>query len=372
MAMPTSMPRPCFFIVSTSETPCGVEDFARKMAAALRQNEPDGGYDILPVSARWSELPRALREMAKADRIVFSLPLVAWKRTIALSWVLVLCAFFRRQKIFVYLHEWSSLHPLRRLVFIPFVLLSKTIIFLSPYIRSQFTADRWVRWASGKSILALHAPTIRRPESRRVTEIVSRVKKLKRDKSIVIGQFGAIYKGKGTDALLDVCAYLCGQNVDASVVFVGGMTKSLDGYGDEFLNKVNTLKLENRVIVTGYVDNDEELFAIFDLIDVFLYIFPEGLTARRSSVLASLQAGRPVVVSEPTVAGEFSHHEGYTSLVENGAIVFFPSSATVEDLAGTVMSVARQPSKASTLIDYDAWWKRAAQKAAEMLEGRTR
>jgi glycosyltransferase involved in cell wall biosynthesis len=368
--MSISAMRPCLFVVSTSETPCGVEDFALRLTKALQLNEPAGGYDLLRFSGHWSEFMRTLRQMAKADRIAFSLPLVAWKPTIVLPWIILLFAYVRRQNVSVFLHEWSSLHPLRRLVLIPFVLLGKTIIVLSPFIRNQIASDRWIGWASKKCRLSLHAPTIRRPEGRRITDIARRVEARRSDKSIVIGHFGSIYKGKGTDALLDVCAYLRGQNADASVVFIGGITKSLDDYENEFLKKIKDLNLEDRVIVTGYVESEEELFAIFDRIDVFLYIFPEGMTARRSSVLASLQSGRPVVVSAPGFANEFSHHPGYTSLIEKGALVFFPSSATTADLAGQVSSAARQPIRTS-MINYDTWWKKAARATAEILNSRS-
>src|SRR5258707_14692977 len=118
--MSTSAMRPCLFVVSTSETPCGVEDFALRLTKALQLNEPDAGYDLLRVSGRWSKLMPTLRQMAKADRIAFNLPLVAWKRTIVLPWILLLFAFVRRQNISIFLHEWSSLHPLRRLVLIPY------------------------------------------------------------------------------------------------------------------------------------------------------------------------------------------------------------------------------------------------------------
>ena len=224
--MSSQAPQPCLFIVSTSATPCGVEAFALRMTAALQRHQPKATNELLPVSGQWSKLPNTLRNLAKANRIAFNFPIVAWKRTIVLPWILLLFAFIRRQHVFVFMHEWSSLHPLRRLVLAPFLVMSKTIIVLSPYIRDQITADRWVGWVRKKCTLALHAPTVRRPEGRLVTDAVRRVDQLRIGNAVVIGHFGSIYKGKGTDALLDVCAYLRGRGIEASVVFIGGMTKS--------------------------------------------------------------------------------------------------------------------------------------------------
>jgi len=50
---------------------------------------------------------------------------------------------------------------------------------------------------------------------------------------------------------------------------------------------------------------------LFERIGVFLFLFPEGLTARRSSVIACLQSNRPVVVSAPRSGDEFRHHDGF-------------------------------------------------------------
>jgi glycosyltransferase involved in cell wall biosynthesis len=363
MTGPVTTMRPCYFIVSTTRTPCGVEAFARAMTDALQRHAPDGLYENLPVSGRWSDLPSTLRQLAKADQAVFSLPLLAWNRTILLSWVILIFSWIRRQTIFLYLHEWSSLHPIRRLVFFPFMVLSDRILLLSPFIKAQIDSDRWIGWASKKCSMTMHAPTVRRPESSRVTDIVRRVEGLQKGGTIVIGQFGTIYKGKGTDSLLDICANLRKRGVDASIVFIGGTTKSLDGYENEFLGKIKTLGLEDRTIITGYVDAEAELFAIFERVSVFLYIFPEGLTARRSSVLASLQSGKPVVVSAPSGKDEFKHHQGYVSLIDNGAIVLFPPGATTEELADVVVAAAKRPAQGATWVNYDAWWKDAASSA---------
>ncbi len=364
--------RPTLFLVSEAAAPCGVEDFARKMLGALQKYTPDGGNDLLAISGRWASLPSAFRKMERAERIVFNFPMVAWKRSILIPWCLLLFAYIRGQDIFVFLHEWTSLHPLRRLVLFPFIVLSKTIIVLSPYIRDQLASDRWVGWAKRKCVLGLHAPTVKRPDGRVFSGPAHPAEWLQaRKNSLVIGQFGSIYKGKGTDALLDVCTHLRRRGIDASVIFIGGITKSLDDYETSFWDRVKALKLQDRVTVTGYVDSEEELFAIFDRVRVFLYIFPEGLTARRSSVLASVQSGRPVVVSEPTVKGEFAHHRGYTGLIESGALTLLPSSATVEDTANLILSRANQPVFQAASFDYERWWLDAARNADRILKSRS-
>src|SRR4051812_26391654 len=98
------------FLSASSAEPCGVKVFTRKLAAALNASAPEFGYALIPISGRWRELPALLRRIARANRVVFSVPLVAWKRTLVLPLVLLLFSFAVRCRISVFLHEWSALH----------------------------------------------------------------------------------------------------------------------------------------------------------------------------------------------------------------------------------------------------------------------
>jgi hypothetical protein len=120
---------------------------------------------------------------------------------------------------------------------------------------------------------------------------------------------------------------------------------------------VKKLGLESQVIITGYIENEEELFALFERIGVFLFMFPEGLTARRSSVIACAQSGRPVVVSAPQSSDEFSHHPGLTALIESGTLAFVPRSAGTAETADVLLDAARGHARAMSPSDGDAWWE---------------
>ena len=74
----------CLFLLTPSREECGVESFARLLVSALQRDYPDDGYAVLAVSSRWRDLPAAFRKIAAADQVVFSVPLVAWKRLLLL------------------------------------------------------------------------------------------------------------------------------------------------------------------------------------------------------------------------------------------------------------------------------------------------
>src|SRR5580692_12699984 len=96
----------CLFLLTPSKEECGVESFARLLVSALQNDYPDDGYAVLAVSSRWRDLPAVLRKIAAADQIVFSVPLVAWKRLLLLP--LVVLAFARAVgcRVNVFMHEW--------------------------------------------------------------------------------------------------------------------------------------------------------------------------------------------------------------------------------------------------------------------------
>ena len=110
------------------------------------------------------------------------------------------------------------------------------------------------------------------------------------------------------------------------------------------------------MIVTGYIDAETELYTLFEQVDAFLFLFPEGLTARRSSVIACLQSGRPVVVTAPQSCDEFAHHQGFAALIEAGALSFVPQNAEAEAIADQLLAAAIRERRVTPTIDYEAWW----------------
>ena len=143
--------------------------------------------------------------------------------------------------------------------------------------------------------------------------------------------------------------------------------QSLEDYEGRFRARVKQLALDDQVIVTGYVETGHELFALFERIGAFLFLYPEGLTARRSSVIACLQSSRPVVVSAPPSADEFRHHQGFTTLIEGGALSFVRQSAPLPEIANHLLAAAGQKAGAFPAIDADAWWKAATAAAGAAL-----
>jgi glycosyltransferase involved in cell wall biosynthesis len=350
-------PARCLFLLTPSKEECGVESFARLLVSALHSDYPEDGCAVLAVSSRWRDLPAVFRKIVAADGIVFSVPLVAWKRLLLLPLVVLVFACMVRCRVSVFMHEWAALHWLRRLALAPFLLLSRTIIVVSPFIANEIAGTRWLMGAARKCRLVPNAPTIRRPVEQRGTERVLRVREAAKSCDVVIGYFGAIYKGKAATALLDVCENLRNSGVRALIVFIGSFPKSLDGYEQQFWSKVSEYGIADQVIVTGYITDDAELYTLFDEVGSFLFLFPEGLTARRSSVIHTLQSDRPVVVTAPSSMAEFAHHVGFTRLIEAGVLSFIAEGADMRTIADQLLAVAKQGKRPAPAIAWDTWWR---------------
>jgi glycosyltransferase involved in cell wall biosynthesis len=356
-AVTQRVPARCLFLLTPSKEECGVESFARLLVSALQSDYPDDGCAVLAVSSRWRDLPAVFRKIAAVDGIVFSVPLVAWKRLLLLPLVVLVFACLIRCRVNVFMHEWAALHWLRRLALAPFLLLSRTIIVVSPFIANEIAGTRCLMGAARKCRLVPNAPTIRRPGAPRITERVLQVREAAKSCDVVIGYFGAIYKGKAATALLDVCENLRNSGVRALIVFIGSFPKSLDGYEQQFWSKVSEYGIADQVIVTGYITDEAELYTLFDEVGSFLFLFPEGLTARRSSVIHTLQSDRPVVVTAPRSMAEFAHHAGFTRLIEAGVLSFIAEGAGRRAIADQLLAVAKRGKRPAPAIAWDTWWR---------------
>jgi glycosyltransferase involved in cell wall biosynthesis len=362
-------PERCLFAVTPTDEECGVEAFARLLLRRLQAGYPQAGYGLLAVPARWRDVPAALRKIAGADRVVFSVPLMAWKNLLLLPLLILLFARLARCRVDLFMHEWTALHWLRRLALAPFVLLGHSIIVVSPFVAAGLGQNRWLGRAAAKCALVPNAPTVSPPSAPRVTERVAAVRRAARNCDVVIGSFGAIYKGKAPTALLDLGAHLRRRGVRALLLFVGSFPSSVDGYEQEFWSKVAGCGLQSQVIVTGYVADEAELYTLFDEVGAFLFLFPEGLTARRSSVIHCLQSDRPVLVTAPRSMAEFAHHQGFTALIEAGALSFVADPADLHAVADQLLAAAKRGKPAAPTLDGDAWWRAAAAATHAALAG---
>jgi glycosyltransferase involved in cell wall biosynthesis len=237
------------------------------------------------------------------DVLVINLPLVAWKNIFFKPISACLKAIFTGKKRIIMLHEWADLHPLRKAFITPILWLSSTILFSSPLVRAGYTAQ--------------NAPLFPVPANIKRPDVAKNPAK-----KLTIGHFGSIYPSKNSIKLLEIAGELKAQHIDFELLFIGEFVKASDTLEADFHCEMARLNITENVRITGYIASLDELFALFETVSVFIYPFTEGLTARRSSVLAVSQTGRPIITTPSQRSDEFDHHPDFQAIIESGLLHF--------------------------------------------------
>ncbi|MBI5264072.1 MAG: glycosyltransferase [Bradyrhizobium sp.] len=347
------------FLTAGPQMHCGVGQFTRKLCETVGKLEP-GGVATLTLTRTEGTLADIWSRVGSARNVVCNFPIVAWKRVIARPLLALAMARLRGRRVILMQHEWAGLHWMRRLTYVPALLLADTIVMFSPLVRRELAADRLVGWTARKCVLAPLPPNLPAPAAIAESELRQRLADARKQGRLVIGHFGSIYPGKQPNALLSICAALKQRGLKPVIVYVGSFIRGMDRIEQEFYARAAELGLTDDVIVSGYVASDHEVFGIFNQVDAFCYPLEEGISARRSSILACAQSGRPLIVTGPAEADEFDHHPRFKELIDRGAIILVPRGATEAAYAdGIAAAVTRHSVRVP--FDFDAWWRDVAE-----------
>jgi glycosyltransferase involved in cell wall biosynthesis len=337
-------------LISNAPETCGVEEFARQLAG--RQPDRSGTCVLGDGAARFHE------RLSGFDGVVLNFPIVAWKKKLVWPSLIALATRLKGKEVVVILHEWAALDWKRRVVLAPVVALATRIVFSAPEIAAEFGGSKLSAVATADRRLIPIPPNLLAPPELRASSASDALRAQRHKGRQVLGQFGSIYPKKQSTAVLQVAERLIARGHDVFVVFVGSFIKGSDTVEQDFFRLVQTLGLADRVLVTGYVGDDRELFGIFEQVDVFCYVFPEGLTSRRASVLAAALFGKPVVVNAPVRDDALQHHTLYQKLIDARAIHLVPTAAGAEAFADAVeITGTVAPERLDLASEIDELWR---------------
>src|SRR5258708_6101277 len=137
----TSDPRyRALFLGAGPQMQCGVGQFTRLLQERIAKRDP-GSSTTLTMTRSEGSFAGTWRAVGSARSVVCNFPIVAWKRVILAPLLALAMAKLRQRKIVLIQHEWSGLHWLRRLTYIPALLLADTIMMFSPLVPRQLPAD---------------------------------------------------------------------------------------------------------------------------------------------------------------------------------------------------------------------------------------
>jgi glycosyltransferase involved in cell wall biosynthesis len=342
------------FLGAGAQMQCGVGQFTRLLCETIEKLAP-GSCATLTLTRSEGSVGDIWRAIGSARSMVCNFPMVAWKRVIFRPLLALAIARLRRRRVVLIQHEWTSLHWARRITYLPALLLADTIVMFSPLVRRELANDPLIGWTERKCVLAPLPPNIEAPDEIADSKLRQQLAAAREDGRLVIGHFGSIYPGKQPNALLNISAILRERGLKPLTVYIGSFIKAVDKVEEDFHARASELGLSQDVIVSGYVASDREVFGLFHEIDAFCYPLEEGLTARRASILTSVQSGKPVIVTGPAEADEFDHHPRFKEVIDRGAVVLVARGSKVEAYADLIVSSLEGPS-GQTRFDFDGWW----------------
>ena len=355
------------FLGAGPQMHCGVGQFTRLLQETIEKLEP-GTSATLTLTREDGSLADIWRAVGTTQSVVCNFPIVAWKRVMFAPLVAMAIARLRRRTVVLIQHEWNGLHWLRRITYMPALLLADTIIMFSPLVRRELEDDPLLGWTARKCVLAPLPPNIEAPAGIEDSKLRPRLAAAKGDGRLVIGHFGSIYPGKQPNALLEIGAILKQRGLKPLIVYIGSFIRGVDKVEEEFRARADELGIADDVIVSGFVASDYEVFGLFSEIDAFCYPLDEGLTARRSSILACVQSGRPLIVAGPELPEEFDHHPRFKELIARGAIVLVARGSDNEAYADQIAAVVER-SPMPLPFDFDGWWKDVAEAVRAVIPG---
>src|SRR6202035_1055283 len=150
------------FLGAGPQMQCGVGQFTRRLYETIEELDP-GHCTTLTLTRSEGTVAEIWRAVASARSLVCNFPIVAWKRVMFRPLLALAIARLRGRRIILIQHEWAGLHWLRRITYLPALLLANTIVMFSPMVRRELSDDPLVGWAARKCVLAPLPPNIEAP-----------------------------------------------------------------------------------------------------------------------------------------------------------------------------------------------------------------
>lgn len=121
------------------------------------------------------------------------------------------------------------------------------------------------------------------------------------DTSVLLAYFGFVNESKGIDTLIEALGRLPKK---VHLVCIGGHLGASDaGNNRLFLERIKQLidvyKLGDRVHWTGFL-SDRRVSTYFELADVVVLPYKDGVSLRRGTLMAAMAHGRPIISTIPT------------------------------------------------------------------------
>lgn len=122
--------------------------------------------------------------------------------------------------------------------------------------------------------------------------------------TLVLCYFGLLYPGKGLETLLEACGRLSQTGRDYRLVLIGAVREVDAAYLRLLQNVIREHALTRKVLFTGNLDA-ERVSQHIQAADIFVAPYDRGASIRRSSLIAGIVHGMPIITTIPEIESKY-------------------------------------------------------------------
>lgn len=322
---------------------CGVGDYLYCIMTSEIGKEWSVFYDV---DWKLSNLPRLIKKMKCVTDPIINLqyPTMGYGTHLSPHILCMYAKIFLGKKIYVTIHEYSQLGWKGKLALKPLFAISEKVIFTTEYEKNQ--AEKIAHIQNG-CVIKINSNI---PSSPQIKEI--------KDRSWDVGYFGYLRPQKGLEEFLATAKQVKEKNVNAKICILGSIQPEFENYSKDILRIAEQIGVsylgENTPQQTAEMIND---------IKIMYLPFPDGLSERRGSFLASVVNGC-VIVSK---RGNFTTYEQQQSCVfASGDEAVFVITQLLDD--GAKLAEYQKKTLLFSKKNVPGSWNEIAKKYKELIE----
>lgn len=301
----------------------GSEKLTIDLITSVRSQDPSvTGLSVHPLVSSWSwaGLPGILKayRRLKPDIVHIQYPSVSYKRHLMPNLLPLFLRLAGAENIIITLHGFGLYTGLGKLRLTLPAVFSDGVITVSRHIKKS--AERFWRGPAGFLTNRLEETVFTGSSIEPGPDLAdSRRKELRTRWGVKPGQlapayFGFINDGKGFEDLLKAMRICLDQGLDGQLVCLAEFSPGQDKYHQKIKRSMDELRLGQFITFTGYLSPPEVAEALA-AVDLAVLPFSYGASTKRSSLLAALACGCPVITTSDESLPEFFETGRNISLV---------------------------------------------------------
>lgn len=252
---------------------CGIGHYTYRLAEALE----NAGADVDVITGRGWGIRRVFQVIRRVGFSRSNLLHIQYP-TEGFGWSLAPQALALLRPSVITIHEFSRVHPLRKLAILALFLCGRQLIFTSEHERNvALRIMPRIRQRSAVIEIGSNIPVPANWPPRRLNEIM---------------YFGLVAPNKGIEQVFELAALVAQRGLPLRVRVVGATVPRFRRYADELIEQAKGLPIDL------YLDhNDKETGEIIAGASVGYLPFPEGATIGRGSLKALLVCGVAIITT---------------------------------------------------------------------------